>query len=249
MDPSALHRAVNGTASTRKYALIVEHPQNDLVHPEGAIAGDDYRHIIAPINELLRYPGFDYKIATLTNAPDDHVMFASSHSDGKVNDDLHHKNPKGGKGHETVKSFLQKSHSKRGSWGNTFTSDFQREHVDLVVKKFGHRDVITYSSFTDLHGNRHHELPEGALSHDLEHELKQRGITDVFIVGIGGEFCVLHTALDLIKLGMRAYVVEDAVGFHGPKEDLWPDAKKQMLEAGVKVIDIGDPELDALKKA
>ena len=44
-----------------KAALIVEHLQNDFIHPEGCATSKDHRHLAKHINDLVKYSGFALK--------------------------------------------------------------------------------------------------------------------------------------------------------------------------------------------
>jgi len=113
-------------------------------------------------------------------------------------------------------------------------------------------NVTRWSCFSDVHGNGSHELPDGTMSHDLEHELKQRSISDVFVVGHSGTQAVPNTARDAAKLGFKTFVVEDAIG-HLPvwlrDEDNkeWKQIEEELVGQGVKVVKMDGPEVEALR--
>lgn len=46
---------------------------------------------------------------------------------------------------------------------------------------------------------------------DLEIKLRERGITDVHLVGVCTDICVLHTAIDCYNKGFRIFIHEKAV--------------------------------------
>lgn len=46
---------------------------------------------------------------------------------------------------------------------------------------------------------------------DLEIKLRERGITDVHLVGVCTDICVLHTAVDCYNKGFKVFVHENAV--------------------------------------
>uniref|UniRef100_UPI0035A17494 cysteine hydrolase family protein n=1 Tax=Weissella soli TaxID=155866 RepID=UPI0035A17494 len=46
---------------------------------------------------------------------------------------------------------------------------------------------------------------------DLDIRLRERGITDLTLIGVDTDICVLHTAVDAYNLGYQITVVSDAV--------------------------------------
>jgi nicotinamidase/pyrazinamidase len=50
-----------------------------------------------------------------------------------------------------------------------------------------------------------------ATSDDLEHVLKEKGVTDLYVCGLATDYCVRASALDAAKKGFRTYVITDAV--------------------------------------
>ncbi|WP_068619175.1 cysteine hydrolase family protein [Paenibacillus tuaregi] len=56
---------------------------------------------------------------------------------------------------------------------------------------------------------------------DLELKLRERGITDVHLVGVCTDICVLHTAVDAYNKGFNITVFEDAVASFNPAGHVW----------------------------
>ncbi|WP_110929565.1 cysteine hydrolase family protein [Bacillus massiliglaciei] len=46
---------------------------------------------------------------------------------------------------------------------------------------------------------------------DLNVKLRERGITDIYLVGVCTDICILHTAADAYNLGYNLFVYEEAV--------------------------------------
>lgn len=59
----------------------------------------------------------------------------------------------------------------------------------------------SYSGFSDNDRRK---------STGLEEFLKTQGVTDVFICGLATDYCVKATALDAVRLGFKAHLIEDA---------------------------------------
>ena len=82
-------------------------------------------------------------------------------------------------------------HCVAGTQGAQLHPDLDRTRIDITVDKG--QDVKTdgYSGF------------EGT---DLEEILRERGITQVTVVGLATDYCVKNTALDALKAGFQVTV-------------------------------------------
>jgi len=70
---------------------------------------------------------------------------------------------------------------------------------------------------------------------DLEIKLRERGITEVHLVGVCTDICVLHTAVDAYNKGFKIVVYKDAVAsFNLPGHDWALGHFEQSLGAVVK---------------
>lgn len=56
---------------------------------------------------------------------------------------------------------------------------------------------------------------------DLEIKLRERGITEVHLVGVCTDICVLHTAVDAYNKGFKIVVYKDAVASFNQKGHEW----------------------------
>lgn len=56
---------------------------------------------------------------------------------------------------------------------------------------------------------------------DLEIKLRERGITEVHLVGVCTDICVLHTAIDCYNKGFKVFVHENAVASFNPEGHQW----------------------------
>ena len=101
----------------------------------------------------------------------------------------------------------------------------------LVVIRKGHNPKVdSYSAFIEA---------DGKLKTGLDGYLGGRGIKTVFVVGLATDFCVGWTAMDARKLGLAAYVIEDAcrgIDTQGSLAAAWTAMEK----AGVKRIQSTD---------
>ena len=207
-----------------------------------AVAGG--REIASVINSLLSLP-FALKIATRDLHPQDHISFAASHksSDFKAFDStIRITNPdEQSQSHEIP---LWPVHCVQGTKGAQIIPEIDVSNVDHIVEKGRDSRVEMFSAFADVFGNR----TLIATNMDLARCLNEAGITDVFTVGLAGDFCVKCTALDARKEGFHVYVVEEAIRSVDAEEKGWGSAKHELEMAGINVISIGGPEIEKVKR-
>ena len=102
--------------------------------------------------------------------------------------------------------------------------------AELVIRKGYHKDVDSYSAFTEA---------DGKTTTGLAAYLKARKIKRVFVTGLATDFCVAWTAMDARKAGFETYVIEDAcrgIDADGSLAKAWAATAK----AGVKRIQSTD---------
>lgn len=56
---------------------------------------------------------------------------------------------------------------------------------------------------------------------DLELKLRERGITEVHLIGVCTDICVLHTAVDAYNKGFKIVIHTDAIASFNPEGHLW----------------------------
>jgi nicotinamidase/pyrazinamidase len=99
--------------------------------------------------------------------------------------------------------------------------------VNKVFRKGMDAEVDSHSAFFDAGL----DLPTG-----LHGYLKEKNVTDLYLLGLATDGCVKRTALDAIRLGFRTILVEDACrGLNVQPEDS-TRAIEEMKRAGVTVI-------------
>ena len=81
------------------------------------------------------------------------------------------------------------------------------------------------------------EAYSGFQSSDLEDQLKNRGVEQIFVCGLATDYCVKATVLDGIKSGFGLVVIADAI--KGVDVKSWDSeaAIKSMKDAGATVTD------------
>ena len=142
---------------------------------------------------------------------------------------------------ETTKTKGWPVHCVQGTSGCDIIPEINVGNFDAVVEKGMNREVEMYSAFADAFGNKF-----GGASLDLGVLLRDHGITDVYIVGLAGDYCVKCTALDARKEAFEVLVVEE--GTRSVNGDSWGAAKTDFAKNGVQLVSIEGPEVDKVRK-
>ena len=195
-------------------ALLIVDLQNDFC-PGGALAVPQGDTIVPTVNELV--DAFDIVIQTQDWHPSGHHSFASSH-DGK--------NP-----YDTVEldygtQVLWPDHCVQGSNGADFHPELNTHKSEVIIRKGFRKEIDSYSTFYE----NDNQTPTGLTGY-----LRDRGITDLYTVGLAADVCVKWSILDGIDEGFTMYIVEDAVkgiDLDGSLKQAW----QEMNEKGVITI-------------
>ena len=198
--------------------LLVIDVQNCFT-PGGSLAVKEGDQIIPLINRLAT--SFEHVVITQDWHTPGHVSFASSHA--------------GKKPFETTQlpygtQVLWPDHCVQGTPGADLHKDLRIPHAELIIRKGYRKQMDSYSAFYEADG----KTPTGLTGY-----LKDRGLTQVFLVGLATDFCVAWSAMDARKAGFGALVIEDAcrgIDADGSLAKAWKD----MLGAGVKRIKSSD---------
>ena len=191
--------------------LLVVDVQNGFL-PGGSLAVNGGDEVIPVINEIARR--FGNVVMTQDWHPAGHASFASSHA--------------GKKPFETIdlaygRQVLWPDHCVQNTDSAALSKDLAIPQAQLVIRKGFHRDIDSYSAFTEA---------DGKTTTGLAAYLKARNIKRVFVAGLATDFCVAWSALDARKAGFETYVVEDAcrgIDTEGSLAKAWAD----MAKAGV----------------
>ncbi len=170
-------------------ALILVDIQNDFL-PGGALAVKEGDEII-PVVQKLMEKNFETIVATKDWHPSDHGSFA----------EVHHKLPGDFIDLYGLQQILWPTHCVQGTPGAEFGPGWDTNKVQLVFHKGSDKRIDSYSTFFD-NGHRR--------STGLEHFLRQKEISDIYIAGLATDYCVKYSVLDAVKLGFNVYVVSDA---------------------------------------
>jgi nicotinamidase/pyrazinamidase len=198
--------------------FLVVDVQNSFL-PGGSLAVKDGDEVIPVINRLAKR--FAHVVMTQDWHTAGHISFASSHA--------------GKKPFETIdlaygKQVLWPDHCIQGTEDAALAKDLVVPQAELIIRKGCHRDIDSYSAFTEA---------DGKTTTGLAAYLKARKLQRLFIAGLATDFCVAWTAMDGRRAGFEAYVIEDAsrgINTQGSLATAWTE----MTKAGVKRIQSGD---------
>ncbi|MBI0580322.1 cysteine hydrolase [Neobacillus cucumis] len=165
-----------------------------------ALINIDYTNDFVAENGALTCgePGqaIEERIIALTKefiANDDYVVFAI---------DVH---DKGDEYHPETKLFPP--HNLRGTDGRHLFGGLQAVYEENKLHDHvAFMDKTRYSAFAGT---------------DLEIKLRERGITEVHLVGVCTDICVLHTAVDAYNKGFKIVVYKEAVASFNQKGHEW----------------------------
>ena len=118
-------------------ALLVIDVQNDFL-PGGSLEVKDGNNIISKINEIMS--NYDLIVATKDWHPQNHMSFASNHSNKSVGDII---NLNG------LDQILWPDHCVEDSYGSKFPEELDTNKIDKIIYKGTKRDVDSYSAFND----------------------------------------------------------------------------------------------------
>jgi nicotinamidase-related amidase len=200
------------------------------------------RDIIDSINTLLTSPHFTIKVGTKDFHPKDHVSFASNHpapNNKPFESFVDVQNLVANKPQETMSQRLWPDHCIQGTPGSEFVDGLEVKRLDEIVHKGMDSRVEMYSAFADSFGNL--TAGDGGVNLDLAKLLKGKGVTDTYVVGLAGDYCVKYTALDAAKSGFNVFLVEDAQKC--VDAGAWSQTKQELGDVGVKVVTMKSPEI------
>jgi len=170
-------------------ALILVDIQNDFM-PGGPLAVPAGDEVVPIVNQLTER--FEVVVATQDYHPRGHGSFASMHP-GRAAFEVAEL--------DGLAQVLWPDHCVASTPGAELVSGLDTSRVAAVFQKGTDPNVDSYSGFFD-NGRR-----KGT---GLDVWLRERGVTEVFIVGVATDYCVLATARDARSLGFSTTVVLDA---------------------------------------
>ncbi len=200
-------------------ALLLIDLQNDFM-PLGALPVPRGDEVVPVANSVM--PFFDLVVATQDWHPAGHSSFASSHP-GKDPGDLVEV--------AGLTQVLWADHCVQNTPGASLHAGLDVAGIDHLVFKGSDPSVDSYSAFFD--NNR-------AKDTGLSGFLREKGVSEVWIMGLATDYCVKFSVMDALREGFRVVLIEDGCR----AIDLSPGdggrAIVQMREAGCRVASSAD---------
>ena len=114
------------------------------------------------------------------------------------------------------------------------------EKIDKVIEKGLRKEVEMYSAFYD-------PLEKPRVSDSgLAGLLREKGVTDVYVVGLAADYCVQATARDAKKEGFRTMIVEE--GTRPVDQKGWEDMAVNLYKVGVEIVKADGEEVAKVGK-
>jgi len=200
-------------------ALLVIDMQYDFM-AGGSLEVANASELIGPINELMK---LDWKLVVASQDwhPKNHVSFASNHAGKKPFEEIILS--------DGSTQVLWPDHCIQNTAGAAIHQQLDTSLINDIVLKGQNATVDSYSAFFD---NKQSEKT------GMDDLLKAHNITDVYIVGLAGDYCVKATAIDALQLDYTSYFVSDATKSVNLGTDIL--LYKELETAGVTVINIED---------
>jgi nicotinamidase/pyrazinamidase len=201
-------------------ALILVDIQNDFL-PGGALAVPNGDEVIPVANRVS--PKFGLVVATQDWHPRDHGSFASNHPGKKPGDviDLN-----------GLRQVLWPDHCVQHTRGAELAPGLGVSRVARVFQKGTDPAIDSYSGFFD-NGYRR--------STGLADYLREKGVDEVFVMGLATDYCVNFTALDAVeRVGLRTTLIEDGSRGINLRPGDVDAAIDGMRKVGVLVVRSGD---------
>ena len=175
-------------------ALLVVDVQLDFL-PGGALAVAGGGGILAPLARLLESGRFPVVVATQDWHPPGHVSFASSHP--------------GQAPFATVELYgrpqvLWPDHCVQGTPGAALHPSLPTTPLAALVRKGMDPAVDSYSAFRNNWDARGERPATGLAGY-----LRERGVDELWLVGLARDYCVLWSAEDAADAGFRVTVLWD----------------------------------------
>lgn len=189
------------------------------------------------VNALLRLPIFVTRVATKDWHPTDHISFASNHV-GKEPfvDYVTVVNPHNAD--ESYESLVWPVHCVQGTPGAELVPELETGLLDQIIEKGTDPRIEMYSAFYTPF------IAPRVGDSGLKDALREKAVTDVYVVGLAGDYCVKNTALDAVAEGFRTYIVEE--GTKPVDAEGWDECRSELDGRGVKLVSLHGPEIRRL---
>ena len=183
--------------------LLIIDVQNDFC-PGGALAVADGDAVVPVINRLAK--SFDHVVLTQDWHPAGHSSFVTSHFGTS---------PSKAVAMPYGQQTLWPDHCLQGTTGAAFHPDLVIDQAQLTIRKGFRPEMDFYSAFFE----NDRRTPTGLAGY-----LRDRGLRQIFLVGLATDFCVYYSAVDARRLGFDTVLVEAgcrAIDLAGSLDAAW----------------------------
>jgi Amidases related to nicotinamidase len=199
-------------------ALLLIDIQNGFC-PGGNLPVPEGDQVVPVANRLIASDRYDLVVASQDWHPANHGSFASQHP-GKQPFEMGELSGK--------PQMMWPDHCVQGSADAEFHPGLDTSRIDHVQRKGENPAVDSYSAFRDN---------DRAALTGLAAYLKEKGVTEVDLMGLATDYCVKFSALDAVDMlpGVKVAFIED--GSRGIDPDGVKAAIAEMRDAGVEITD------------
>ncbi|MFT4761161.1 MAG: nicotinamidase/pyrazinamidase [Paraglaciecola sp.] len=197
-------------------ALIISCLQNDFLD-WGSLGIEGSNGLVEFANQKMEE--FDTIIAIQDWHPATHQSFAANHPWRKPGQTM---NING------IDQKLWTMHCIQDTFGAELAVDLEDGSFAAIFQKGALSEVDSLSAFFD---------EKGVKSTDLDDFLKEKGITELFIMGMITEFDIRKTALDALELGYQVNVFAEGCCGFSKDSGIVIQAFEEIEKAGGKIIE------------
>ena len=196
-------------------ALLLIDLQNDYM-PGGMVEVPEGDQVIPVANRMMEV--FDLVIAVRDWHPATHQCFAANHLWRRPGQTIE----LGG-----VDQLLWPMHGVQHSFGAELAIALKEENIHRHFFKGTDPEVDSYSAFFD-----------NARQNDtgLASFLHEKGVEELYLLGLPIEFSVRYTALDALALGFRTWVIEDGCKAQNVEPSDGDRILGELQEQGVRLL-------------
>ncbi|MDB5263455.1 MAG: bifunctional pyrazinamidase/nicotinamidase [Adhaeribacter sp.] len=194
-------------------ALLLIDIQNDFL-PGGALAVPEGDKVIPVANQLQSR--FEVVVATQDWHPTNHKSFAKNHSGKKPFEKIDL---------DGLEQVLWPTHCVQGTPGAQLSAAINLNKAEAIFRKGTNPEIDSYSGFYD---NGHRKTTA------LADYLRGKQVSQIYIMGLAGDYCVYYTAKDALELEFETFLIEDGTRAINP--DDFEKAKADITNLGGQII-------------
>jgi nicotinamidase/pyrazinamidase len=195
--------------------LLIIDVQRDFC-PGGQLAVPGGDAVVLPINLIASH--FEHVVLTQDWHPASHTSFASNHPDTHPFDQVTL---------EYGSQTLWPDHCVQGTPGADFHPSLEVTRAELILRKGFRPTIDSYSAFLEN---------DKRTATGLAGYLRERGLKRIFLAGLAYDYCVRFSAVDAVRAGFEAVVIQDACRPIGTIAE----TEQEFARVGVKQITVAE---------